>query len=109
MVGMVLDAPEYTLADKRDFMKGSQFSLRAMWPQLIATDLAEAVPEVKVPVVVMHGRHDMTTPYPLAVQYFENLIAPDKHFYSFEDSAHGVIFEEPIRFNDLVREHAIGN
>jgi pimeloyl-ACP methyl ester carboxylesterase len=106
MVGMVLDAPEYTLTDKRDFMKGSQFSLRAMWPELIATDLAEAVPALEIPVVIMHGQHDMTTPYPLALRYFEGLIAPEKHFYTFENSAHGVIFEEPERFNALVRQHA---
>jgi pimeloyl-ACP methyl ester carboxylesterase len=106
MVGMVLDAPEYTLKDKLDFMKGSQFSLRAMWPELIATDLAKAVPSVEVPIVIIHGLHDMTTPYSLARSYYEELSAPEKYFYTFENSAHGVIFEEPERFNALVRDHA---
>lgn len=106
MVGMVLDAPEYTLADKRDFIKGSQLSLRAMWPELISTNLSEAVSRLEIPVVIMHGLHDMTTPYPLARRYFEMLVAPEKHFHTFENSAHGVIFEEPERFNSLVRLHA---
>lgn len=106
MVGMVLDAPEYTLADKRDFMRGSQLSLRNMWPELISTDLAEAVPALEVPVVIMHGRHDMTTPYTLAEAYFNQLSAPEKHFVTFENSAHGVAFEEQERFNAVVRSHA---
>ena len=109
MVAMVLSAPEYTLSDKRDFMKGSLFSLRNMWPELIATDLSEAVPVLEVPIVMMQGAYDMTTPYSLARDYFERLEAPEKHFYTFENSAHGVIFEEPERFNDLVRQHALPN
>lgn len=106
MIGMVLGAPEYTLADKRDFMKGSQLSLRHMWPELISANLVEAVPAVDVPVVIMHGRHDMTTPYALAEAYFNVLSAPEKHFVTFENSAHGVVFEEQERFNAVVRSHA---
>lgn len=80
-----------------------------MWPELISTDLTQAVPALEIPIVVFHGRHDMTTPYSLALRYMDALSAPEKHFYTFENSAHGVIFEEPDRFNERVRQHIVSN
>ena len=43
----------------------------------------------------MHGIYDYTCSYTEAKAYFEQLKAPLKGFYTFEQSAHSPIFEEP--------------
>ena len=47
---------------------------------------------------------DYTCSYFLARTYFQKLAAPSKGFYSFKDSAHSPIFEEPGRVQRIVRE-----
>jgi pimeloyl-ACP methyl ester carboxylesterase len=42
----------------------------------------------------------------LGEQYFEILEAPEKELIWFENSAHGAPFEEPQKFNELVRQTA---
>jgi len=54
----------------------------------------------------LHGVHDFQTPYPVARALFEAIDAPEKTFYEFESSAHSPPFEEPERFNMLIRKHA---
>jgi pimeloyl-ACP methyl ester carboxylesterase len=46
----------------------------------------------------MCGRHDLTVSYDLSKRYLGKLGAPIKGFYTFEDSAHSPMFEEPEKF-----------
>lgn len=54
--------------------------------------------QLKVPVIFMMGRHDLHTPYQPSKNYFDNITAPLKKFYTFERSAHFPMLEEPGRF-----------
>jgi hypothetical protein len=63
---------------------------------VLATDLAERVPRVGIPVCFLHGVHDYTVSCPLARAYYERLEAPVKGFYTFHH-AHSPLFEEPER------------
>jgi pimeloyl-ACP methyl ester carboxylesterase len=51
-----------------------------------------------VPVYLLQGRHDYDTPWTLIPPYFEQLKAPDKALYFFENSAHFPFYEEPQLF-----------
>jgi pimeloyl-ACP methyl ester carboxylesterase len=42
--------------------------------------------------------HDYQAAYPVAKRYFEQLAASKKEFFTFENSAHGTLFEEPEKF-----------
>jgi pimeloyl-ACP methyl ester carboxylesterase len=100
----VLFSSEYTLRDRVNFVRGIAGSMRALWPQLLAVNLFEQVPEYEVPVFFMEGRHDWEVPSILAARYFEVLRAPSKRLVWFESSAHLPNAEERARFNAILRD-----
>jgi pimeloyl-ACP methyl ester carboxylesterase len=52
----------------------------------------------------MQGTSDYETSFAIAKEYFDSLKAPVKRFYPFENSAHSPIFEEPAKFNNILKE-----
>jgi pimeloyl-ACP methyl ester carboxylesterase len=78
-----------------------------MWGDMLATDLADRVPEVQVPVYFFEGVFDGTCAYSLAEAYFTRLKAPLKGFYSFTRSAHSPIFEEPEKVREILRDDVL--
>ncbi len=98
-----LTCREYTVREKINLWRGKVKSgVHPLWDTIIATDLIQQVNEVSIPVYFFHGKYDYTVSYTLAKQYFEALQAPVKGFYTFEDSAHSPIFEEPERVKEIV-------
>lgn len=100
----ILFASEYTWLDGIRLALGNSLSLRAIRPQTENTDLITTVPELKVPVYIMMGRHDYMTPSSVAYHYYEQLIAPSKQFIWFEESAHFPHFEEVEKFSKLMHD-----
>jgi pimeloyl-ACP methyl ester carboxylesterase len=87
---------EYTLGEKINLWRGKIASRKSgLWDKMQATDMSQVVTELEIPVYFFHGAYDYTCAYPLAKEYFEKLNAPVKGFYTFENSAHSPIFEEP--------------
>ena len=98
-----LTFPEYTLREKVNLWRAKRRAgVSPLWPEMLATDLATAVPSLAVPAYFFHGRHDYTCSYDLAARYVSALEAPVKGFYTFERSAHSPIFEEPERSLDIL-------
>jgi proline iminopeptidase len=54
--------------------------------------------QLKVPLILLEGRHDRTVNSDVAHDWFERVKAPQKHFVWFEHSAHEPESEEPGRF-----------
>jgi pimeloyl-ACP methyl ester carboxylesterase len=99
---------EYTLDEKVNLWRGRSFSRSfGMWDKMIRTDLTEQVPELKIPVYFFSGIHDYTVSYVLSKDYLERLRAPLKGFYTFPDSAHSPILEEPRRAEKIFREDVL--
>lgn len=73
----------------------------------VGTDLAKQVPELKIPVYFFHGIYDYTVSYNLARDYFEQLKAPIKGFYTFTRSAHSPMFEEPEKMQQILRSDVL--
>ncbi len=103
LVWIVLNSGVYTLREKLNFMKASMFSLEHMWLDVIQTNLFHEIDSMSLPVYIFHGIHDYTTPYPVAKDFYEQLKAPQKEFYAFENSAHSPVMEEPEKFNTILR------
>jgi pimeloyl-ACP methyl ester carboxylesterase len=99
--------PDYTIAEKIAVGRGKSFSRGVMWDEFQATDLTSKVRELEVPAYFCHGRYDLTCSYVLARDYFAELRAPVKGFYTFEQSAHSPAFEEPGRFRRILREDVL--
>jgi pimeloyl-ACP methyl ester carboxylesterase len=85
----------YTLGEKVNLWRGKFSSKQILWESAQATDLTQKVTELKIPVYFFHGKYDYTVNYALTKEYFEQLKAPVKGFYTFKQSAHSPMFEEP--------------
>jgi pimeloyl-ACP methyl ester carboxylesterase len=60
------------------------------------------VSRLEIPVYFFSGRYDLTVNKDLSKAYLNNLEAPIKGFYTFHNSAHSPMFEEPVRFVDIL-------
>ena len=65
---------------------------------LASANLDRTLLTFDVPVFFILGRHDYQTPSVLAEPFFNELTAPDKELFYFENSAHAPPWEEPDRF-----------
>lgn len=88
--------PEYTEAEAAEVLPAMSWAGRSIIDG--GGDDDRLVEEFDVPVVFLHGRYDLHTPYSGALAYFERIEAPHKSFVSFERSSHMIMFEEPGRF-----------
>jgi len=96
-------SPDYTLGEKIRYWRG-KFSSRSIRNQAFAIDITQVVTGLDLPVYFFEGAYDYTCSYTLAKDYFDMLDAPLKGFYTFEQSAHSPIFEEPERMRQILRE-----
>ena len=58
---------------------------------------------LEIPVYFFHCVYDYTVSYPLAKSYYQLLVAPLKGFYTFKQSAHTPLFEEPGTMCEILR------
>ncbi len=94
---------EHSLTDKYHLWAGkSRFGISQNWEKMINTNLIETKNEFKVPIYFFHGRYDYTCSYELAKKYFDKIKAPIKGFYTFDQSAHSPLFEEPEKMNRIL-------
>ena len=98
---------EYTFGEKIGIWRGKFSSDKIYWDKMIATDLTRAVPKADLPVYFFHGKHDYTVSYPLARAYLDALQAPIKGFYTFEQSAHSPMFEEPEIMKRIMQQDVL--
>jgi pimeloyl-ACP methyl ester carboxylesterase len=99
-----LTCREYTLNEKFKLWRAKARSgVSVLWDKILITDLAKQVPELDIPVYFFHGIYDYTVSYPLAKAYFDTLKAPMKGFYTFEQSAHSPMFEEPAKVQRILQ------
>lgn len=107
VIKMVLNAKEYSLKDKIYFGPANTFSLGNMWSNITSINLFNDIDSMKVPVYIFQGKYDYQTPYIVAKAFYEQLKAPAKGFYVFEEAAHSPIYEDPDRFNKILIEEVI--
>jgi pimeloyl-ACP methyl ester carboxylesterase len=94
---------EYTVMEKVNLWRGkSQSGVSSIWDEITATDLTTQVTELEIPVYILAGRYDYTVNYDLQKNYFMKINAPKKGFYTFENSAHSPLFEEPESFIEIM-------
>jgi pimeloyl-ACP methyl ester carboxylesterase len=78
-----------------------------MWKEMVVTDLTQQVTEFEIPIYFFSGIYDYTVNYTLAKDYFEKIQAPVKGFYTFEQSAHSPIFEEPEKVQMILQKDVL--
>ena len=100
MVGFALAAPGYTLHDVNDWFDGQNVSAERLVPETRALDARTLAGDFAVPVFVIQGAEDFTTPTSLARSFVDSIRAPTKAFVSIEGGGHFAVFMESSAFLD---------
>ena len=87
-------SPAYAAADVAAIDKGSLFTLERILPEFLGVDF-KPVKRFPIPIVMLMGRHDYTTPSEPTDAWLREVKAPFKRGIWFERSAHMIPFEEP--------------
>jgi pimeloyl-ACP methyl ester carboxylesterase len=105
-----LTCREYTLTEKVNLWRAKARSgVSVLWDTMLVTDISKKVTEINIPIYFFHGIYDYTVSYPLAKKYFEQIKAPLKGFYTFNNSAHSPIFEEPLLVKEIIEKDVLHN
>ena len=104
----VMQCRAYTFGEKINIWRGKAFNNSTdLCNQMYSTDLTVEVPKLDIPVYFFSGKFDYTVSYTLAKAYFDKLQAPTKGFYTFEQSAHSPLFEEPNKFLRILQDDVL--
>ena len=105
----VMNFSEYTFSEKLKLWKANSMLLKKtnLWDTMIQCNLFDEIKTVEIPIYFLHGIYDYTVNYSLAKEYYQQITAPMKGFYTFEKSAHSPIFEEPDKFIKILREDVL--
>lgn len=101
-VGWMISSIEYSWPEKLRFTGAAEKAFNMLLPDLLSIDLRTSVPTVEVPVYFAVGRHDYLAPAKVSMGYFTRLVAPQKEWVWFENSAHFPQWEEAEKFHDLL-------
>jgi pimeloyl-ACP methyl ester carboxylesterase len=99
----------YTIREKFNIWvsKFSFIKKTKLIDELFATDIPSIVPRLEIPVYFFSGKYDLTVNHNLSKGYLEKMQAPVKGFYTFNESAHSPVFEEPQRLKDILLKDVI--
>ena len=97
-------APEYTLPEVIKVAEASSFSSSNMKYNVLSKSIYDEINEYSIPVYFIVGKSDYTTPHELISDYYEMIKAPKKGIFYFDNSAHFPFFEEPGKFNEVIRK-----
>jgi pimeloyl-ACP methyl ester carboxylesterase len=98
MLGLALSAPGYTVRDVNDWAQGQMLSAERLVPETSALEAKALGGEFAVPVFVIQGAEDFTTPTTLAREFVSSIRAPRKEFAAIDGNGHFAVFTEPDIF-----------
>jgi len=91
-LGLAFTAPGYAPRDINDWLDGQRLSAEHLVPQTRAIDAAALGGQFSVPVFVIQGAEDYTTPTSLARTFVSSIRAPRKAFVAIEGGGHFAVF-----------------
>ena len=106
-VGFALLAPGYSPGDINDWFDGQNVSAEHLVPEISALDAKRLGGEFSVPVVVIQGAEDFTTPTSLARTYLNSLRAPRKAFATIDGAGHFAVFTKQDVFLEELRARVL--
>jgi pimeloyl-ACP methyl ester carboxylesterase len=99
----------YTIREKINIWisKFSFLKKTGLRREVIQADIPAKVPKLEIPVYFLSGKYDLTVNKDLSKEYLKAIEAPDKGFYTFNESAHSPMFEEPKRLIEILIKDVI--
>jgi proline iminopeptidase len=95
---------EYNWVEKVNVLRGLIDMFSVMYPQLQAIDFRQTVKQLEVPVYMLDGAAELPARRDLALEWFEQLKAPRKQRFTFENAGHSVVFEQFEAVSQIMRE-----
>ena len=94
----------YTIREKLNIWisKFSFLKKSGLRGEIIQSDITAKVTRLKIPVYFFSGRYDLTVNKDLSKEYLGKIEAPVKGFYTFNNSAHSPMFEEPQKLKEIL-------
>jgi pimeloyl-ACP methyl ester carboxylesterase len=94
----------YTIREKMNIWisKFSFLKKTGLRREVIQADIPVKIPRLEIPVYFFSGRYDLTVNKDLSKEYLERIEAPVKGFYTFNESAHSPMFEEPQKLKEIL-------
>jgi pimeloyl-ACP methyl ester carboxylesterase len=96
---MHLKVSEASVTDLFRFWKVLRFSVDAMWSEVTKINLVKQVSQLDMPTYFLLGRMDHCVSTRNSMEFIDNLKAPRKEVYWFEESHHLPFLDEPDSFN----------
>lgn len=106
MLGFAIAAPGATIKDVNDWLDGQGASAEQLVPKTAALKAADLSGEFALPVVVIQGDEDFTTPTSLAKAFVDGVRAPRKMFVTIP-GGHFVMFMRPDSFLDALATYVL--
>ncbi|MBP7510192.1 MAG: alpha/beta hydrolase [Prolixibacteraceae bacterium] len=99
----------YTISEKLNIWisKFSFLKKTGLRSEIIQSDITTQVPRLEIPVYFFSGKYDLTVNKDLSKEYLKAIEAPVKGFYTFNESAHSPMFEEPKRLIEILVKDVI--
>lgn len=85
---------EYSFVEKFNLFRGLMDMFTVMYPQIQSVDLRQSVQQLAVPLYVLDGAAELPARRELLLEWFEQVTAPSKELFTFENAAHSVAFEQ---------------
>ncbi len=103
-----LRSKPYTQLERINIWRGKSFM--AATPVAVDRTKYNAFDEVKsleIPVYFLGGKYDYTCSYSLQRRYYEQIQAPLKGFYTFDNSAHSPMYEESEKAMSILEQDVL--
>ena len=98
----------YTPAERINIWRGRAFAQTTpVAVSHLSFNAFSEIPEINTPVYFFAGVYDYTCCYSLQKEYFEQIQAPLKAFYTFHNSAHSPLFEEAKKAIEILSKDVL--
>ena len=104
----VITSPEMSWGDVARFKRCFLSTLRTMWAEVEQYDAYTQVPQLVVPLLVLHGKYDYCTVHTLVEDYVKFVAAPQKKLVWFWKSGHSPHSEESELFQKTIVQEFLG-
>lgn len=104
----ILRCKAYTQSERINMLRGRSFSTNTpVFADVTHFNAFLEVPTLDIPIYFFAGIYDYTCCYSLQKEYYDQIQAPIKGFYTFDNSAHSPLFEEPEKAGIILREDVL--
>jgi proline iminopeptidase len=93
---------EYNFVEKVNVFRGFLDTAAVLYPQLQEIDFRRDVPRLDVPLYLLDGAAELDARRDLALAWFNQVDAPIKRLYTFENAAHAPAFEHFEAFTNIM-------